>query len=92
MDAELPSAHRDFTAAFVALEGDRTEIPAGLAGFGAVVHEGLRDRRSPEGFLHLALGHQLLGEEHGRAAREIDEIVFGDVGQRLTRRHGEGVR
>ena len=66
MDAEFSPTDRDFAAALVALEGDRAQVPAGFAGFGAIVDEGFRDRGRPESLLHLALGHQLLGEEHGR--------------------------
>ena len=56
------------------------------------IDEGFGDRGRPKGLFHFPLRYQLLGKQHGRTASQIDEIVFGDVGQRLTRRHGEGVR
>ena len=88
MDAQFAAADGNLAAALVALEGDRAEVPAGFAGLGAVVDQGLDDRGGPEGLLHLAFGHQFLGELHGRAARQVDQVVLGDVGQRLAGGHG----
>ena len=70
------------------MEGDGAQIPARFAGLGAVIDQSLDHRGGPEGFLDLALGHQLLGELHGRPARQVDQVVLGDVGQRLAGCHG----
>jgi hypothetical protein len=66
--AEFSSADGNLAATLVALESDRTEIPASFAGLGAVVDEGFGDGGRPEGLFHFTLGHQLFGEKHGRTA------------------------
>jgi hypothetical protein len=79
MHAQLPSADRDVAAAFVALEGDGAEVPAGFAGFGAVVDEGFRDRGVQTAFFTLLLATSSLARSTvappARSMRSSSEML-----------------
>jgi len=90
--AQFSLPDRNLAGALVALERDGAQVPARFAGFRAVIDQGFDVRKGPDGFLDLAFADQFLGEEHGCTAGQIDEIVLGECGQRLTRRHGWFVR